>query len=188
MIISFGGNAGSGKSTIAKMLADKLGWPRYYIGGLRRQKAAERGLTLAEYNKLGETDPATDFEVDEYQKELAKGEDNFVIEGRTSWYFIPQSLKIFLDADPDVAAQRILSDMQSNNQRNEGNASTLAEIKAIAKERKESDTKRYRHYYDIDVFDPKNFDFTLDTSNLTPDEVFSIIYEFVQSKLERVDK
>mgnify|MGYP003822174167 FL=1 len=53
MIISLSGAGGSGKSTIAMKLADKLGWPRYYIGGLRREMAARRGLTLAEYNKLG---------------------------------------------------------------------------------------------------------------------------------------
>ncbi|MCX6797924.1 MAG: AAA family ATPase [Candidatus Falkowbacteria bacterium] len=60
MIISISGNHGSGKSTIAESLADKLNWPRYYMGGLRRAAAKKRGLTLAEYNKLGEVDPKTD--------------------------------------------------------------------------------------------------------------------------------
>ena len=70
MIISFCGAEGAGKSTIAQMLAEKLGWPRYYMGGLRRQKARERGLSLEESNKLGESAPSTDLEVDMYQKEL----------------------------------------------------------------------------------------------------------------------
>jgi len=189
MIISFGGNAGSGKSTIAQMLAEKLGWPRYYIGGLRRDKARERGLTLAEYNKLGETDPASDFEVDEYQKELANKEDNFVIEGRTSWYFIPQSLKIFLTVDEKVGAERILAELKEKNSRNESSVDTVEEMVAINRERKESDERRYRKYYqNIEVYNPKNFDFVVDTSNLTPDQVFSIIYNYVQEKLSNVDK
>lgn len=58
--------------------------------------SAKRGMTLAEYNKLGETDPSTDIEVDEYQKKLGETEDNFIIEGRTSWHFIPHSLKFLL--------------------------------------------------------------------------------------------
>ena len=101
MIISLSGAPGSGKSTVAQMLADKLSWPRYYMGGLRREAAKKRGLSLAEYNKLGETDIKTDKEVDEYQRELGEKEDNFVIEGRTSWYFIPHSLKIYLDVSPE---------------------------------------------------------------------------------------
>jgi CMP/dCMP kinase len=107
MIISFSGAEGAGKSTIAKMLAEKLNWPRYYMGGLRRQKAKERGLTLAQYNELGEKDPATDREVDEYQKELGEKEDNFIIEGRTSWYFIPHSIKIYLDVNDEEGAKRV---------------------------------------------------------------------------------
>ena len=90
---NFNGSAGSGKSTIAEKLAAELKWPRYYIGAIRREAALKRGLTLEEYNKLGETDPQTDIEVDNYQKELGERSDNFIIEGRTSWYFIPHSLK-----------------------------------------------------------------------------------------------
>ena len=56
MIISISGTAGSGKSSLAKKLAVALSWPRYYMGGLRRQKAATLGLTLAQYNILGEND------------------------------------------------------------------------------------------------------------------------------------
>ncbi|NUM42573.1 MAG: AAA family ATPase, partial [Leptospiraceae bacterium] len=97
MIISISGAHGSGKSTVAQMLAKKLFWPRYYIGGLRREAAKKRGLTLAEYNALGETDPTTDTEVDEYQRQLGLSSDNFIIEGRTSWYFIPHSFKVYLD-------------------------------------------------------------------------------------------
>ena len=66
MIISISGNHGSGKSTVAKKLAEHLSWPRYYMGGLRREAAARRGMSLGEYNKLGESDPRTDLEVDEY--------------------------------------------------------------------------------------------------------------------------
>jgi len=117
MIISLSGAHGSGKSTIAQKLAEELNWPRYNIGGLRRAAAQKRGLTLAEYNKLGETDPQTDREVDEYQKELSRTQDNFIIEGRASWYFIPRSLKIYLDVTPDVGAERIWQHLQTKTDR-----------------------------------------------------------------------
>lgn len=188
MIISLSGALGSGKSTIAQMLADKLGWPRYYMGGLRREAAKKRGLTLEEYNKLGETDPSTDSEVDEkYQVELANRETNFVIEGRTSWYFIPQSLKIYLDVNLEVGAKRIFANLKEKNDRNEAkNLDSWEAVLESNKKRLASDRFRYSKYYKIDVYNPKNYDFYLDTTNLNQEQVFQAVDEFVQNRLESV--
>ncbi len=181
MIISISGAAGSGKSTIAKMLAEKLGWPRYYIGGIRRQKAKEKGMTLAEYNKLGETDPSTDFEVDEYQKELGEKDDNFIMEGRTSWYFIPRSFKIYFDVDEKEGANRIFKDLKNSQKRNEGQSlKSREDVLKSMRERKQSDIKRYKKYYNIDVYDKKNYDYVLDTTNLSVKEVFDKIYRLCE--------
>lgn len=186
MIISLSGTGGSGKSTIAKKLSEKLAWPRYYMGGLRREIAAQRGMTLAEYNKLGEVDPETDKEVDEHQKELGEKEDNFIIEGRTSWYFIPHSLKIYLDVEASEGAKRVFSHLQQENKRNEGHSLDNVEaVKKSVKERQKSDTLRYKKYYNIDVYDPKNYDFYLDTTNLSPEESFEQVYSFISSHLDK---
>lgn len=187
MIISISGAEGAGKSTIAKMLAAKLGWPRYYIGGIRREKAREHGLTLEEYNKLGETDPSTDLEVDEYQKKLGETEDNFIIEGRTSWHFIPQSYKIYLDIAFEEGARRIFKALQNDNSRNEGsNLKTYDNVLTSLKTRRESDKLRYAKYFNIDVFDVKNYDFVLDTTNLSVEQVFTKILEVVESKQKAI--
>ncbi len=185
MIISFSGAPGSGKSTIAQMLADKLNWPRYYMGGLRREAAKRRGLTLGEYNKLGETDIQTDQEVDEYQRKLGQEQDNFVIEGRTAWYFIPHSLKIYLDVDSRVGARRIFSHLQQKNERNEDNGlNSWQAVLENNQKRTESDRIRYRQYYNIDAGDLKNYDFYLDTTNLNQDQVLLAVYNFVSQRLD----
>lgn len=185
MIISISGAEGAGKSTIAKMLAAKLGWPRYYMGGIRREKARERGLTLEEYNKLGETDPSTDLEVDEYQKKLGESQDDFVIEGRTSWHFIPRSFKIFLDVSFEEGAKRILAALEQDDSRNEGkNLKTYEDVLASLKARRESDRVRYAKYFNIDVFDLKNYDFVLDTTDLDVEQVFVKIEEAVKKRGE----
>ncbi len=187
MIISINGAAGSGKSTIAKILSEKLGWPRYYIGDIRRKKALEKGMTLAEYNKLGETDPSTDTDVDNYQKELGEKENNFIIEGRTSWYFIPHSFKIYLDANEKNAAERILNDLKKNLGRNEDKSlNTIKDVLKSLKKRKKSDIKRYKKYYNIDVYDKNNYDFTLDTTNLTIEDVFNKTYRAVKERLTKI--
>lgn len=186
MIISISGTQGSGKSTIARKLSKKLDWPRYYMGGLRREAAFKRGLTLAEYNKLGENDPTSDLEVDNYQTELGRKENNFIIEGRTSWYFIPHSLKLYIDVDKEIGAARIFSSLQTKNNRNEDkNLNSVEDVLKSNIERQKSDNKRYKKYFNIDVYDQKNYDFYINTSNLSIEEVFEKCFSFISQKILR---
>ncbi|MEA3463619.1 MAG: cytidylate kinase family protein [Patescibacteria group bacterium] len=189
MIITINGAAGSGKSTIAKMLAEKLGWPRYCIGGIRRQRAKEKGMTLAEYNKLGETDFATDSEFDQYQKKLGKTKNNFIIEGRTSWHFIPHSIKIYFEADERERAQRVFNELKKSNKRNEDKGlKTLNDVLISHRRRKQSDIKRYKKYYNIDVYNKNHYDYVIDTTNLNKKQVFVKVYKYIKSRLNQVDK
>jgi len=185
MIISINGAEGAGKSTIAKMLAAKLGWPRYYMGRIWREKAKEKNLTLVEYQKIGETDPSIDLEIDEYQKKLGETMDNFVIEGRTSWYFIPHSFKFFLDVSPEEGAKRIFSDLQKNSSRNEDNGlKTVQDVLNSVKIRRESNNLRYAKYFNIDVYDKGHYDYVLDTTNLNAEQVFAEVWRVVEEKLK----
>lgn len=186
MIITISGAGGSGKSTIAKKLAEDLGWPRYYIGGIRREKARERSMTLAEYNKLGETDPSTDIEVDEYQKELGEKQDNFIMEGRTSWHFIPNSFKIYLDVQEKEGAKRVFKELQGEHKRNEDKAlDNYGSVLKSMRERKKSDIRRYKKYYNIDAYNSKNYDYVLDTTNLSKNEVFQAVKMAIEDKLTK---
>jgi CMP/dCMP kinase len=182
MIITFAGAIGSGKSTIAEMLSKKLNMPRYYMGNIMREIAKQRQMPFSELMELNKTDPSVDHDVDDYQMRLGKTQDNFIIEGRTSWYFIPNSLKIFLDVDEKESARRIYNGQESKTRHNETSMITsLAEMTESIKRRKQSEVERYEKYYGIDVYDYKNYDLVLDTTNLTIDDVFFKVYEFVKS-------
>ena len=172
MIISIGGAPGAGKSTVARILAERLGYKRYSIGDVRREMARKRGMTLEEYNRLGETDPSTDTEVDEYQKKLAETEDNFVIDGRTSWHFIPDSFKVYLTVDEREGAKRVFAELQKGDERNEGrNLTSVEAVLQSNRERIQSDKKRYAAYYGIDAYDTANYDLVIDTTKKIPSEV-----------------
>lgn len=181
MIISFSGSEGSGKSGIAKRLATELGWPYYDIGGIRRDMATKKGLTLEEYNILGETDPSTDIEVDNYQTQLGKDQDNFIIVGRTSWHFIPHSLKIFLWTSIEIGAKRIFNNMANRNEAK--NINSVADLITVLRRRTESDSFRYQKYFSIDVYDQANYDWYLDTSTISEEEAYQRVLNFVQEKL-----
>ena len=183
MIISISGLPGAGKTSLAKALADKLNWPYYSMGELRRKMAQEKGLSITEYNKLGETDPQTDLEVDEYQKKLGQEKDNFIVEGRTSWHFIPQSVKIFLKVNPKIGAERIFNDLQKSNARNEGkNLDSIEKVFLSNQQRINSDVKRYQKYFQINAYDENNYDYVLDTSQLNLEQVLEKVLQVVQAK------
>jgi len=182
MIITIGGTPGSGKSTIAKMLAKKLGYTRYSMGDLRREIAKRKGMTLEEFNRMGERDPSTDRDVDEYQAQLGKEGDNLVIEGRASHHFIPHSVKIFLKSDLDEAGKRIWKELQQNIDRNEGKIHSQEQMISALKRRQESDRKRYLKYYRNDFSNETKFDFVLDTTQLSIAQVFSQVLAYVKAR------
>ena len=178
MIITIGGRAGSGKSTAGKLLAKKLGLKFYSMGNLTRKFAEERGLTLPELNKLQETDSTIDTQIDNLQKELAKKEDAFVIDSRLGVLFIPNAnFKVFLDADETVRAQRILKDSRTLEKSTE-----LKETLAKLKVREESEIKRYKQYYNFDCYDNNKYDISINTTNLTPEEVVAEITGKIKEK------
>ena len=185
MIISLSGVAGSGKSTVAEMVCKKLKLKNYNIGQIRRDLAKERGMTMGQYNKLGEKDPSTDYIADDYVKKLGNEEDNFLIQSRTAYHFIPKSIKVYLEVNADEAARRRLKDIRNEEkrkQRNEENATTIKDVKKLILEREESDRKRYLKYYKTDCRDMKNYDLVIDTTRMKPEEVVDEIVRFVKKK------
>ena len=141
MIITITGFPGSGNSTVAKQLAKKLGYKHYSAGDMRRQMAKEKGITLAELNKIGETESWTDIEADKRIEKLGLEEDNFVVDAKIGYHFIPNSFKIWLKADIKERAKRI-----SQHKRTEETFQTIEEVEESLKKRLESDKKRYRKY------------------------------------------
>lgn len=181
MIITISGVVGSGKGTVGRMLAERLHYRCYSMGDLRRHMAHDRGMTLEDFNKLGEDEAFTDKDADEYQVKLGKTEDNFIMDGRVSYYFIPNSLKIFLYVDPKVAAERVFND-KDPGRINQQNAEGVDDQFRINVERNASDRRRYEKYYGIkDFADKKNYDLYIDTSKMTPEQVVDKILDKMNS-------
>lgn len=172
MIISISGVAGSGKSTIAKLLAKKLDYNHFSAGKIMREMADDRGVSLPELNKLAEETTIIDEELDNKQAQLGREEDNFVIDGRLSFRFIPHSFKVFLIADFEERAKRVYHEKRGY----EDNV-TLDKTKDNFKIREDSDKKRYKEYYDLNITDKDHYDLIIDTTSILPDEIVEILLE-----------
>lgn len=176
MIITIGGKAGSGKSTVAKLIAEELGLKHYSVGDLQRQLAKEKGISLLELSKLEEKDPKVDKQLDEKQKLLGERGDNFVIDSRLGAMFIPHAdFKIFLDADEKIRAKRILKDKRAI-EKSKTTKQTIANIK----KREASENKRYKKYYRYDCYDLAWYDLVIDTTGISPKEVVDKIIAFIR--------
>lgn len=181
MVITITGLPGSGKSTIAKLLSEQLRVPWYSMGDLRGKMAQERNMTIDELNKLGETESFTDKEVDEYQTQLGNSGQSFVIDGRLSWYFIPNSFKVFLNVNPEIGSQRIFNSANSGKRSDEKQYVSSSEVQRVIETRVQSDKKRYQQYYGVDFMDSKQFDLVIDTSYKSPQEVLQEIITHLPS-------
>ncbi len=180
MIITINGCSGSGKSSVSKALAARLGYKVYSAGDVRRNYAREHGMTLEELNKKAVDDPASDLLVDEYMKQLCKTEDNFVVESRLGFLFFPKSIKIYLNAQDEVRAKRTMEKgrlQESHKDLNEA----IKKLRA----RDKGDVARYMKLYKVNHLDMKHYNLIVDTSNNTVEQTTDIVYDFVMKKMKK---
>lgn len=174
MIITISGIAGSGKSTVAKLLAKKLNYNHYSIGEFMRDIAKEKNTSLLELSNLAETDQSIDQELDKKQIRLGKTEDNFVIDSRLGFHFIPNAKKIFLDVDINEAAKRIFNEKRQHEQYKD-----IQESIEKIKTRINSESKRYKEYYNLNYQDKKHHNLIINTTKLKPEEIVDKILKSI---------
>jgi predicted cytidylate kinase len=172
--ISIAGDIGSGKSTIAQAVAARIGVEPLSTGGIQRQLAATRGINTLELNRLAETDPSIDRQIDDYLRALPGGP--LVVESRMAWHFVAGTRRVFLYVLPAAAAERILGASRSDESyRHE------EEAIALLKERRESEIRRFQKYYGVDIGDLRNYDLVVDTTHVGIDRVVAAIFETEKS-------
>lgn len=172
MIIAIAGPIGVGKSTVARALADRLRY-RYISGGeVFRDLARERGISVVDVNKLAESDPALDRELDRRQHELAKAGD-CVVESRLAGWMVDADLKVWLRAPVDVRAARVA--------RREGQP--VADARAALVERERSEWARYKAAYQIDIDDLTPYHVVIDTTLWSADAIVDALATLVRTAL-----
>lgn len=176
-IITISGALGSGKSTIMKMLANRLGYETYSTGAAQREIAKRYGVTTLELNHIADKNPDIDIEIDSIFKTLTNTGKKYVVDSRLAFFFIPTSFKIKLNVDMIEASNRILKD---KNRTSEVVCETPEQMTTILKERRASEVARFITTYNVNIDDDSQFDLIIDTTNKTPDEICDIILMALQ--------
>ena len=170
MIITIGGLAGTGTTTVTELLSEKLDIPSISSGSIFRQMAKERGMSVLEFSEFAENNKDIDIEIDNRQCEIAKSSENLIIEGRLSAYFVEADLKVWLITPFDVRSARIAD--------REDKSIDLAmdEIKI----RENSEALRYKDIHDIDISSMDIYALVINSGKFLPEEIASIIINTLQ--------
>lgn len=164
--ISLAGDLGSGKSTVSNILIERLGAEYYSTGQIVRSIAKKHGMSVVELNEYMETHPEIDHEIDDGLKELSDVDKLLIIDSRMAWHFTRGTFKVYLSTDIEVSALRIM-----NANRDGEHSSTLEDTVADTRRRRESEKKRYKEQYGVDIKDLSNYSLVLDTTYASPEEV-----------------
>ena len=166
--ITISGTPGSGKSTVAELLEDKLGIKCVYSGMIFRETAKKYNMSLEEFGEFCESNSKIDKELDEKQLKILRGGD-VILEGRLAGWLahlnnIP-AFKIAVDTDLDTRAKRIVK-------REKG---SVEKRKEEILKREKSEALRYKKYYNIDLKDNSIYDIVVDSGDKAPEEIIEII-------------
>jgi CMP/dCMP kinase len=173
VVICISGMTGSGKSTVAKKLADKYGLGYFSGGNALKILAQEEGYesdvrgwweTAEGLNFLKQrmADPVFDKKIDEKLLELA-AEGNVVLDSWTVPWLLNEGFKVWLEASPQVRAKRVVT---------RDSISDEEALKALT-EKDERTRQIYKSLYGFDLgHDLTPFNLVLATDELDPDDIF----------------
>ena len=175
MILTISGLHGTGKSTIGKLVADKLGIKYYSTGQAFRDLAKEMNLTLEELSEYAEKNPGIDEKLDNKIIEIAQKGD-IIIDSQLSAYILESiaDFKILLTCPLEIRVKRMA-------QRDKESYDKKLEETNI---RENSELVRYKKLYNIDLKDEikkeELYNLIIDTENLTVDEVLEKILDAIK--------
>jgi cytidylate kinase len=138
------------------------------------------GIDTLEMNRRADIDPTIDQRIDGIFVDLGKDPNGYVVDSRMAWFFLPDSFKVYLQADVHIAAGRILSDPTRNSEQYGSLEEAVEKITA----RKQSENARFLKKYGADSTNLNNFDLVIDTARRSPGEVADLILQLMQKKAD----
>lgn len=172
MIITISGVPGSGKTTVAKIVSEKLSFKLLIGGRIFRDQAKKMHISLAKMGSFAERNETFDKSLDEYILAQMRSGENMVVESRLSGWLCKlndiESFKVFIAADEDVRFARVKKSLEKRREE-EG------DVPKLVRERENSEWQRYKKYYGIDLHDTSIYDLKVDATKDSAERVAEVI-------------
>jgi len=177
-IITISGKPGSGKSSTSDKVAELLNYTRFSSGDMVRKMLERKNITLAEFNEKATTDHSLDHEIDEFLRKL-RDKNDIIIDSRLGFYWIPESFKVYLDLDIEVATARIFKDSVTNQSRAEETTinTSIGDVQKQVQARLNAEVRRFRSLYGINPYDTKHYDLIINTARHSPQTVSLTVFD-----------
>ncbi len=182
-LISITGDVGSGKSTVARMVADALQCELVSTGAIQRQIAAEAGISTLRLNEISMADRSIDDRIDDHLRALGRSSRSIVIDSRLAWFFVPNSYKVYITVDPVIAAQRLTSARRAE----EPYASVMEALQASLRRKTLEDT-RFAGLYGVHCDDMRNYDLVVDSTMANALQVSRLVCSEAMSGIKQHDR
>ncbi len=175
-IITLGGLPGSGKSTVKRLLAEKLGYNMLSTGDFVREMAADRNMSLEEFNELVRHDKTIDELIDSRLTEIETHGDKYIIDSHLAYHFVPSAFSVFLTISEETSARRIFNDAHSETRKKSGDVmDTFEEALERTQKRIHNHLERYEKHYGINPYIPSQYAFVIDTEHMSAEAVTDAI-------------
>ncbi len=163
VLFTISGLPGTGTTTLANTLAERLNATVVSAGEIFRQQAAASGLSLEDYGRRADADPAIDQALDALMVETAKNHDRCIAEGRLTGALVPDAdVRILLYAPADVRAARVQK------------RSDECLEKMVVRETNEA--ARYMALYGVNPCDTRLYDLCLNTARFSAHDCVAIAH------------
>ena len=169
-IVTLSGDIGGGKSSVARILSERLNFQLISAGAIQREIATGMGLTTLQLNERSAKDRSVDDRIDSHTQRLGETSNQIIVDSRLAWHFIPSAFKVFLSVDPEVGAGRVFDASRSDEKH-----SSLADALENNRSRTQLETTRFLALYGIALRDYSNYDLVVDTSFVSPEQVAEVI-------------
>ncbi|HEX2382532.1 MAG TPA: cytidylate kinase family protein [Acidimicrobiales bacterium] len=164
MLVTISGLPGSGTSTVADLVAQRLGLAHVDGGTVFRALAAEQNLDVRAFSSVAEENPDIDVELDARLAAIARDGD-VVLESRlAAWIATNEGLAattVWIDGDEQVRADRV------------ARRERIGPGRALQanRTREASERLRYRTLYGIDLDDRSVYTLVIDATDRDPEDV-----------------
>ncbi len=169
--IVISGGIGTGKSTLARNLAKKLGWQMISSGEWFRRWHEENNIPLERKDLVpDDIDEQLDFGLQKKMKE----NEHIVFESHLGGWLakdLAETFKVLCIAEWDTMIDRAAK----------RDGKTFLEEERFAKDRGEILQQKFERLYKVkDTFDPNFYDLVVDTTTLTPEQVLVQVLAHLQ--------
>lgn len=174
-IITITGNIAGGKTAIVKILSKMLGMGTYSGSESFRRLAREHNMSVTEFNEYVRNYPEVDRQIDDATAEAIKDSDNIIVDARLGWYVEPESFKVYVKVNLDIASKRLVQD--AKNRGEEEKYIDEQDAKKAIVLREQFEAVRYMKEYGANISNKSNYDLVIDTTHISLEEAADKIKE-----------